>query len=133
MLALFILYGSSGPWAGEVSRAEELPGISLPDIAQNLLLYIPFGVFGVWALRGLRRSRTALFLSLVAIALVYSAVMELLQMLLADRIASPSMSSPMLRELSSGHFLPRLSKTLGSWRPARFDAPACSIRPPATY
>ena len=58
-LALFILYGSSGPWAGDASRAEALPGISLPDIAQNVLLYIPFGMFGVWALRGSRLSRTA--------------------------------------------------------------------------
>jgi len=62
--------------------------MSLPDIAQNVLLYIPFGVFGVWALRGKRLSRTALVLSLLALALAYSAVMELLQMLLADRIAS---------------------------------------------
>ena len=72
-----------------MSRAAELPGISLPDIAQNFLLYVPFGIFGVWALRGLRRSAAVLFLSLIALALVYSAVMELLQMLLADRIASP--------------------------------------------
>ena len=41
-----------GPWAGETSRTEALPGISLPDIAQNVLLYIPFGIFGVWVLRG---------------------------------------------------------------------------------
>lgn len=88
-LALFILYGSSGPWAGEASRAAELAGISLPDIAQNLLLYVPFGLLGVWALRGVRLRRTALFLSLAALGLAYSAVMELLQMLLADRIASP--------------------------------------------
>lgn len=88
-LALFILYGSSGPWAGEVSRAAELPGISLPDIAQNLLLYVPFGLLGVWALRGVRLRPRALFLSLTALGLAYSAVMELLQMLLADRIASP--------------------------------------------
>ena len=88
-LALFILYGSSGPWAGDAALTEALPGISLPDIAQNVLLYIPLGAFGVWALRGLRQTRAALSCQRLVIALVYSAIMELLQMLLADRIASP--------------------------------------------
>ncbi len=87
-LALFILYGSMGPWAEESSRADALPGISLPDIAQNVLLYIPFGIFGVWVLRGSRLTRSAQVLSLVAGAFAYSATMEFLQMLLAGRIAS---------------------------------------------
>ena len=88
-LALFILYGSSGPWAGDASRAAELPGVSLPDIGQNVLLYIPFGIFGVWALRGTYSTRAALTFSVVALASVYSALMEWLQLLLAARIASP--------------------------------------------
>ena len=87
--ALFILYGSSGRWASEVSRAAELPGLSLPDITQNVLLYVPVGIFGVWSLRGSRLSRAALWLSLMLLAFVYSACIELLQMLLADRFASP--------------------------------------------
>ena len=87
-LALFILYGSVGPWTGEASRTEALPGISLPDIAQNVLLYVPFGIFGAWVLRGSQLTRTAQVLSLVAVAFAYSATMELLQMLLAGRIAS---------------------------------------------
>ena len=87
-LALFIVYGSVGPWAGQASRTEALPGISLPDIAQNVLLYVPFGIFGVWVLRGSRLRRSAQVLSLVAGAFAYSATMELLQMLLAGRIAS---------------------------------------------
>ena len=88
-LALFILYGSVGPWAGESSQTEALPGISLPDIAQNVLLYVPFGIFGIWVLRGWRLTRWTQVLSLVAGAFVYSATMELLQMLLlAGRIAS---------------------------------------------
>ena len=87
-LALFIFYGSVGPWTGEASRTEALPGISLPDIAQNVLLYIPFGIFGVWVLRGWGLTRWACVLSLVAGAFAYSATMELLQMLLAGLIAS---------------------------------------------
>ena len=41
-LALFVLYGSSGALARGMPRVEPPPGISLPDIAPNLLLYIPF-------------------------------------------------------------------------------------------
>jgi VanZ family protein len=88
VLALFIFYGSVGPWTGESARTEALPGISLPDIAQNVLLYVPFGIFGVWVLRGWRLTRWAQVLSLVAGAFAYSTTMELLQMLLAGRIAS---------------------------------------------
>ena len=88
-LAFFILYGSSGTWAGASSRAAQLPGVSLPDIAQNVLLYVPFGILGTWALRGFRRNTAAVFLTVAALSLVYSSIMELLQMLLASRIASP--------------------------------------------
>lgn len=88
-LALFVLYGSSGALAGAAPRVEPLPGISIPDIAQNVLLYIPFGMMTVWALRGSPRGRPALYLLVLALAFVYSSVMELLQMRFAGRIASP--------------------------------------------
>lgn len=61
----------------------------MPDLTQNLLLYIPFGIFGVWTLRGPRPSTASPLVPLMLLALAYSAAMELLQMLLADRIASP--------------------------------------------
>lgn len=88
-LALFVLYGSSGALAGDTPRVEPLPGISLPDIAQNVLLYIPFGMLSVWAFRGSAPGRRASYSSIVALAFVYSSVMELLQMRFAARIASP--------------------------------------------
>jgi glycopeptide antibiotics resistance protein len=88
-LAVFVLYGSSGALAGAVPRAEPLPGISLPDIAQNVLLYIPFGMLSVWAFRGSSPGPRATCLSIVALAFVYSSAMELLQMRFAARIASP--------------------------------------------
>ena len=88
-LALFVLYGSSGALAGDTPRVEPLPGISLPDIAQNLLLYIPFGMLGVWAFRGSAPGRRASYSSIVALAFVYSSAMELLQTRFAARIASP--------------------------------------------
>ncbi len=88
-LALFVLYGSSGALAGAAPPVEPLPGISLPDIAQNLLLYIPFGMLSVWTFRGSVSRRRALYVSIVALAFVYSSAMELLQMRFAARIASP--------------------------------------------
>jgi VanZ family protein len=88
-LAVFVLYGSSGALVGDLPRAAPLPGMSLPDLAQNLLLYIPFGTLGVWALRRSRPPEPALLVRVVAIAFVYSIAMELLQMLSATRIASP--------------------------------------------
>ena len=51
-LALFVLYGSVRRAGRDTPRIEPLPGISLPDIAQNLLLYIPFGMLSVWVFRG---------------------------------------------------------------------------------
>ena len=88
-LALFVLYGSSGAFAGDTPRVERLPGISLPDIAQNFLLYLPFGMLSAWAFRGSAAGRRASYSSIVALAFVYSSAMELLQMRLAARIASP--------------------------------------------
>lgn len=88
-LALFVLYGSSGALAVDVPRAEPLPGISLPDIAQNVLLYVPFGMLSVWAFRGSVPGRRPLYVLIVVLAFVYSSAMELLQMRFAARIASP--------------------------------------------
>ena len=88
-LALFVLYGSIGTLAADGRRLAALPGVSWPDIAQNVLLYIPFGTLGVWALQRDAASRTALCVRVIAIAFVYSSAMELLQMFSALRTASP--------------------------------------------
>lgn len=88
-LAGFVLYGSIRPFAHDGGHTQALPGISLPDIAQNVLLYIPFGVLGVWTLRRDTSSRIALWVRVTALAAVYSTSMELLQLLSTSRIASP--------------------------------------------
>jgi glycopeptide antibiotics resistance protein len=88
-LALFVLYGSAGPFATGAPHVEALPGISLPDIAQNLLLYIPFGMLSVWTFRGSVSGRRGSYVLIVALAFLYSSAMELLQLRLAARIASP--------------------------------------------
>ena len=87
-LALFIVYGSSGESPADLPLAERPTGISLPDIVQNVLLYIPFGVFGVWTLRDRASSQTARFIRVIVPAVLYSSAMELLQVRWASRIAS---------------------------------------------
>src|SRR3954470_4237109 len=106
-LAAFILYGSSGPLGG--ARTDALPGVSLPDIAQNVLLYVPFGVLGVWSLRRFLHNRVVLLASLLALALAYSATMEFLQMMFGGRIASP---------------MDVVSNTVGTCAGAMLSAPA---------
>jgi VanZ family protein len=88
-LAVFIFYGSSGAWVAGTSRAEALPGISLPDLIQNFLLYVPFGVLAVWTYRGFQALRPAVILWAAASAFIYGSTMELLQTLFTSRIASP--------------------------------------------
>jgi VanZ family protein len=88
-LAVFVLYGSIRPFAGDGQSAAASPGISVPDITQNVLLYIPFGVFGVWTLRRDTSSRIALWARVTVLAAVCSISIELLQLPSASRIASP--------------------------------------------
>jgi len=129
-LALFVLYGSSGALAGAVPPAEALPGISLPDIAQNVLLYVPFGMLSVWAFRGSFPGRLALYLSIVALSFVYSSAMELLQMRFAERIASPldvmsNVSGALIGAVAAGRTEQALQWTVdGARRIGLLTAPA---------
>ena len=88
-LSLFILYGSLGDLSLDVERVTALPGWSLPDILQNVLLYWPFGVFGLLALRRLGESTASTRIRVIGLAAVYSTIMELVQVYSASRIASP--------------------------------------------
>ena len=88
-LAVFVLYGSVGPLAVNAPRAVTPDGVSWPDIAQNVLLYIPFGILGMWSLRRSATSRAAVSVGVIAMAFIYSAAMELLQTLSPLRTASP--------------------------------------------
>jgi glycopeptide antibiotics resistance protein len=107
-LAVFVLYGSISPFARDAQSTEASPGISVPDITQNVLLYVPFGVFGVWTLRRKTSTRIALWARITAIAAVYSTSMELLQLGSAPRIASP---------------LDVFANVLGAWGGAMASAP----------
>lgn len=87
-LALFIVYGSSGRGPADAPHAVALPGISFPDIVQNILLYVPFGILAVWAVSRSGSMRPGHHVAIVAVACAYSAVMELMQTRFAARIPS---------------------------------------------
>jgi VanZ family protein len=85
LLALFIVAGSAGEWAPYA------PGIWAPtlvnprDIARNVALYVPFGIFGMLALRR-RDLRGAVRVTVIAI--LFSFANEALQLYTVDRVAS---------------------------------------------
>jgi VanZ family protein len=106
-VTLFILYGGLIPFhlttdravvAAHVARVTLNPLISpdtgrrlsLPDVVQNMLLFLPFGLFGAWALerRRDRRSAAATIAWVAGCAVLLSGVVESLQLLTLDRISS---------------------------------------------
>lgn len=129
-LSLFILYGSISDRSLDVERAIALPGISLPDIAQNLLLYLPFGTLGVLSLRRTGRSITATRIFVIGLAAAYSALMEWLQLSSISRIASPldvvaNVAGASAGALSTGLVERLAAKAIRALRPTGlFDAPA---------
>ena len=102
--ALFIVYGGTIPFHFTSDRAivlEKLSRItlnplispdtgrrvSIPDVVQNVLLFVPFGVFGVLRLRQ-RRSGTASVIAAAALAMVLSTTVETIQLFTVDRTSS---------------------------------------------
>lgn len=103
---LFIVYGGSIPFdfiadrarvADKLSRLRLNPLISpdtgrrtsIPDVVQNIALFIPFGALGVIALRQQRSELTA-FIGTTALAVVLSAAVETIQLFELDRTTSVS-------------------------------------------
>lgn len=88
-LAVFVIYGSAPDWFGNGRSSDPDHGISLPDIVQNLLLYLPFGIFGVLAWRRKTPAGRRVKLEVTALAAAFSTGLELLQLLSGTRTASP--------------------------------------------
>ncbi len=103
---LFIVYGGSIPFhftadralvADKLSRLRFNPlissdtgrRVSIPDVIQNIALFIPFGALGIIALRQQRSELTAL-IGTTALAAVLSAAVETLQLFELDRTTSMS-------------------------------------------
>ena len=63
---------------------------SIPDSVQNVMLFIPFGVLGGLACRRSFASRTTMVAAVVATGTALSVLVEALQLLTVDRVASVS-------------------------------------------
>jgi VanZ family protein len=87
LIALFIIYGSASPFGGEQSPWGPL-FISIRDVVQNMLLYLPFGCFGALALDNGRRSLARRTLEITALAGLLSLIAESAQLFMISRTAS---------------------------------------------
>lgn len=85
LLCAFIIYGSRGTWAVYQPGIWAPTLVSSRDVAINVLLYVAFGALGALAMRDTYRSH---WLRLVALAVLFSAVNETLQLYTIDRVAS---------------------------------------------
>ena len=78
-----------GNWAPERPGIWAPTLVRWPDVARNVLLYVPFGVFGVLAMRDTYpRHWLRLVLRLMAMAVIFSGANEALQLYTSDRVAS---------------------------------------------
>ena len=88
MCALIVL-GSIGEWAPDRPGVWAPTLISIADVAQNVLIYVAFGVFGVLSLRDTYpRHWLRLVGRIIGLAILFSASNEALQLYTLDRVAS---------------------------------------------
>lgn len=88
LLALFVVSASTGTWTSEGPRIWAPIALSWPDVAQNILLYLPFGVLGVLTLRHRRHSAVASAIEVAVMAVLFSLFVEVIQLYTVDRTAS---------------------------------------------
>ena len=106
LFALFVLYAGTIPFNFSathdvaLARLHALPldplispetgrRVSVPDVVQNVLLFLPFGALGVLAAAG-RRGAIARTMGVTALGLGLSLLVESLQLFTSDRVASVS-------------------------------------------
>jgi VanZ family protein len=90
LLALFIIYASIGTWTSQGPGIWAPLFVSWADLAQNFLLYIPFGILGVLTLRHRRQSLVAAIVEVSIITAVFSLFAEVIQLYTVERTASLS-------------------------------------------
>jgi VanZ family protein len=89
LLGAFIALGSMGTWAPNRPGIWAPTLITIPDVAQNVLLYVPFGALGILSFRdNYRRHWFRLVARMIGVALLFSASNEALQLYTSDRVAS---------------------------------------------
>jgi glycopeptide antibiotics resistance protein len=106
LFALFIVYACTIPFhfvgglAGAIEKLRALPlsplispatggRVSLSDVAQNVLLFLPFGVLGVTAVPDSRRT-IARIVTVTALGCALSVFVECLQLFTSDRVTAVS-------------------------------------------
>lgn len=88
-LCVFIIYGSLGTWAFYRPGIWAPTLVNVGDVARNVVLYVPFGLFSLLSLReGYPRHRLRLAARVVLLAVLFSAANEALQLYTIDRVAS---------------------------------------------
>jgi VanZ family protein len=89
LLCAFIIYGSLGTWAAYRPGIWAPTLVNLPDVAENVLLYVGFGVLGGLSTRDrYRRHWFRLVMRLTLFAVIFSAANEAGQLYTLDRVAS---------------------------------------------
>jgi len=112
LLAIFVVYASAGTWALQGPRIWAPAYVSWPDVAQNILLYVPFGILGVLTLRHRRHSVIASAIEVAFIAIVFSLIVEVMQLHTAERTAS---------------LIDVLAALIGAWAGGVVSAPAARL------
>jgi VanZ family protein len=89
LLCAFIVYGSMGTWERYQPGIWAPTMVSVRDVVVNVLLYVAFGGLGALAMRDTyRRHWLRLVMRLTALAVLFSASNEALQLYTVDRVAS---------------------------------------------
>jgi hypothetical protein len=99
LVSAFIVIGSLGEWAPNQPGVWAPLLVSLADVAQNVLVYVPFGVFGVLSFSDSQPARGSsegakvghwlrLVIRITGLAILFAAANETLQLYTLDRVAS---------------------------------------------
>ena len=90
LICIFIIYGSVGPFAADGASPWGPFYVSFADVLQNILLYLPFGCFGMLALDNRRHSFRWRAIEVAAFACGLSLIAETAQLFIVNRTASVS-------------------------------------------
>ena len=89
LLCAFIVLGSMGTWAPDRPGIWAPTLLSIRDVAQNVVVYLPFGALGVLSMKDTYpRHWLRLVMRITGLAILFSAANEALQLYTIDRVAS---------------------------------------------
>ena len=99
LVSAFIVIGSLGEWAPNQPGVWAPMLVSLSDVAQNVLVYLPFGVFGVLSFSDSQPARRSSegakvghwlrpVIRVTGLAILFAASNEAMQLYTLDRVAS---------------------------------------------